>query len=1163
MKKYIFIIIVLMICATAYAGSFTQTLRFSENDLSFQTVDNYTIVNMKGKSLYQIPGAPVVPVAVCNVLVPANATVTEIKVLTQKEYTLNGEFVLFPAQEPRPLSFQGAIPFTQGNSSIYNSSAVYPEKLLDYSSTGTKSGYRIASFGVFPLRYIPKDSKLSLITDLVIEVNYTEDSEQPITEKQKMIFSHDVKGLVINPEDASRFAPSISFTDDYEIDCIIITNNTLAGNFAPIVEWHNQKGFRTEVRTTEFISSSYTGRDLAEKIRKFIIDFYNTRGLKWVILGGDNAIVPARRTRSVVGSYTGNIPCDLYYADLQWSWDGNNNSIFGEAGVDTVDFFADIYVGRWSVDNVTEINNNINKIFTYERNPDTTYLCKMLLPAAFLWSNYNHMLSQDSIANITPAGWTDRLLNQGQNDAFRFQVRDSLNNGFGFAHLVGHGDNVGVYINSSAQYHANDPATQTNSNKLVIVNSIACYPGNFEYNDCLSERMMNVPNCAVAVMMNSRYGWGTPPVIGPSEYLDMAFYDIFFTKDSTVIGSCFSSSKDYFRYLAENQQVWRWCVFELNLFGDPILPMWKNVPTSVEITYPNSIQTGGQNIQISVSRSGFPASNVWVGVYKPNEVYARGKTNASGQVSLSINPLTPGMIYFTATGANCYPKQESLLVTQGSASPFLVLRRVTPTQVSLGQTANLNIVIRNSGTAGASNTIGTLRTSSSYITMSDSTSDYGVVLPSDSAFGDSYSFYVSPNTPPGTQVPFTIILSAAQGNWNYNFNIMAGTPPIPGVLFANLDTGYCLLTVTAQGSIGYLMPDGSGSGFRYPKAAASALYYSSMLVGNSATYVVDRFYGQPATAVNSDWVVQESLNFVNPPQFGDEQLLCSFTDIGHASPKGLKVTQNSYMSADARYDDFIVLVYDYQNTSATAINGLYSGIITDFDIVTSASSSDIARSDATRRLVYMRQAANQSPTVGIKLLAPTTAANLTAVDHDLYVYPSSAMTELMKYQILNGVISQPQSNRTYDWSVALSTGPFNLNPAQVYRVAYAFVGGTSEANLFVNADSAQAWYNRLLSSIEEQEDYVNPKQKPAINFFLSPNPTSSPLRIAYNLAKTGRTTISLYDVSGQLKTKIFDGEITNTSGVVDYQLQNLSNGVYFVKLATNNTTVMKKFLLVK
>jgi len=1164
-KKYVFIIIALIISVTVYASSITKTLSFSEQDLNIQPFEDYVLVNLKGTMAYQVAGAPIVPVAIYNVLVPAGAEVTEINVISKQEYTIPGEYNLYPSQEPRPTGYQDEIKFTNPDASIYNSSQVYPEKLVGYSSTGTKSGYRIASFGVYPIRYIPKEKKLSLVTNLTIEINYEENklNAQTLTQRQQAIFSEDVKSIVMNPEDINRFAPPLNSSDDNEIDCVIITNDALSTNFQPLIEWHNKKGLRTEVKTTSTIQTAYAGRDLQEKMRNFIIDYFNTRGLKWVILGGDNSVVPCRRTRSICGGYTGNIPCDLYYADLQWSWDGNNNSIFGEAGYDTVDFFADIFVGRLPVENTTELSNIMNKVFTYEKNPDPNYLKKMLLPASFLWSGYIHIQSQDTIANISPAGWTDRVIDLGTNDGYRYLVRDSLNAGFGLAHLVGHGDDQGIYINYGPEYYYQDPATQTNINKLAIVNSIACYPGNFETNDCCAEWMMNVPNCAVAVMMCSRYGWGTPPSIGPSELLDVRFFDFFFNQDSSFIGSCFSNSKDVYRYMAENQQVWRWCVYELNLFGDPVMPMWSDSPTNIQLSLPDSVQTGPQNLQVTVTRAGFPVSNAWVGIYKPGEVFARGQTNASGQVNISINAVITGTIYFTAYGENCLPKEDSLIVIQGTAVPYLILRRINPTQVNLNQTANVTLQIRNSGTATGSNIVGALRTANNYITMSDSVSNYGTLNAGDSSYGDGYSFFVSSLTPPGTLIPFTLALTADQGNWSYNFNIQAGEALPPAMIVADHDTGYCLLSVTAQGSIGYTAPNEKiGSGFRYPKSAISALYYCSMLAGNSASYVVDRFYGQPATATNQDWRVFDSLNFVNPPVYGDEHLRCSYTDAGHTTPQGLKVIQNSYMSADPRYDDFVVLLYDYINTSSTPITGLYSGIIADFDIPPDSSNVDIANSDATRRLVYMRRAANQNPTVGIELLMPTTAANLTAVDHDRYVYPDTAMTESMKYRILNGAINQPQSNRTYDWSVAVSTGPFNLNPTQIYRVAYALVGGSSESELFANADTAQAWFNRIYGMMEEEDSRI-PQHLPFVDFSLTPNPTFQPLRISYNLLKPGKTTIGLYDISGQLKAHIFNGEITKTSGIIDYQLKSLPSGVYFVKLATGENTVMKKFLLVK
>jgi len=76
------------------------------------------------------------------------------------------------------------------------------------------------------------------------------------------------------------------------------------------------------------------------------------------------------------------IACDLYYADLDWSWDGDNDNKFGEWGEDTVDLYHDVYIGRVPVENTSQINNFINKLFRYLKTPDTTYQKRLLLPAA-------------------------------------------------------------------------------------------------------------------------------------------------------------------------------------------------------------------------------------------------------------------------------------------------------------------------------------------------------------------------------------------------------------------------------------------------------------------------------------------------------------------------------------------------------------------------------------------------------------------------------------------------------------------------------------------------------------------------------------------------------------------------------------------------------------
>lgn len=1174
MKKpiTIFAISYLLLAISLNAGVITKTLRFDQAQLIISKANGFDVPQLANFGLTSEIGKPILPEAVFYVLVPANATVTNIEVIQAKKTELPGTYIIHPAQLPKPISASNSGALVGPDQATYQSANPYPNRLVDFNYTGTKSGYRICGFAVYPLQYIPLTGKLSLYTELTLSITYEEGKVIPpeLTQSQKELFAQDIEALVINPEDLEKFAPPVRITDNPDIDYVIITGNSFVSNFQPLADWRTKKGFKTEIKSVDWITANYTGRDTQEKIRKFIIDYFTNHGLKYVLLAGDNAIVPGRRARAIVGSNTGNIPCDLYYSDLQWSWDGNNNGIFGEANYDTVDFFADVYVGRASVDNTNQITTFLNKINTYEKNPNITYLKKALFPSVMLWSSsgYHGRTCNQAIASITPAGWQDDSIIDPTNTSPMF---NAINNGYHFCHPAAHGDDVGLYTESGQPIYTTTTASaQTNSDKLLIMNSIACYPGNFEESDCLAEVLMNNANGGtVAVIMNSRYGWGTPPSIGPSELLDIRFYDFFFNYDSIEIGVAHARSKDYYAYQAQSQGVWRWCVFELNLFGDPEMPMWSDVPQTMTVTNPDTVETGARALSVTVMSGGSPVANALVCAYKSGEVFAKGRTNSSGQVSLTINAITPGTMYLTVTGKNRLPIEKTIVVIMGTSQPFITFHSLTiddagqanpNNRIDPGETVNMIVTLRNLGTLDATNVVGTLRTSSPYFILIDSVSNYGTIGQNDTTRGDVYRLAASASTPPGTNVGFTVNVVADQGNWQPSFSTQIGAPPQPGMIIADHDTGYCKLTVTCLGSIGFDEPPSEiGLGFCYPKNSTSQLFFGGLMAGNATNYVVDRFYGVPASNLNYDWRVVDSLRFTIPPLNGDEQIQGSFNDAGHSTPKGLKVYQKSFANASSSYDDFVVLVYRLVNTGSNAINGLYAGIICDFDMP-SAPDDDVAGTSSARRAAYMRNSSSQNPTVGIKLLTPTTSANLTVVDHDLYVYPSSQMTEQTKFQLLNGQISQSSSNRNYDWSVVVSAGPFNLGPGADQVVAFAILGGLSETDFLVNCDSAQSWYDNYYGISEETS------RQPEINLpgiTIHPNPFARSVKIAYELPRIGHLKILAYDATGRQVATIFDQELTMTKGATTWTPKDLPSGVYILRIETTDRSLMQKMMLLR
>ena len=1164
MKKAL---IVLVLPLLALAGTVTKTIGFDSRDLEVAKANGYDVLKLADFVTTLELGEPMMPQATFHVLVPANATVTSIKATRLQPEEISGTFLVHPVQQPVTVSATEMPEFVEPDPEVYASSTPYPAEPAAWNRTGTKAGYRLCPFVLHPLTWTPATGKLTLYRRIEVTVTYVEDdvTPTPLTRGQQDLFGYDVSGMVLNPGDLARFSPPVRETDNPDVDYAIITSTSFENQFDDLVDWRTRRGYRAEVFTTTWINSNYpSGRDQQERIRDFIIDYFNNHGLKFVLLAGDHSIVPGRRCRARVNNSDGNIPADCYYGDLQWSYDGNNNNIFGEAGYDTVDFYYDVYVGRASVDNTSQCQTFVSKVLAYEKNPTTDYLKKMCLPYVDLWSGYSGKLCNDSIAAQTPSGWTDFYIADPTSTT---PMRNAINSGYHFCHPTAHGNATGLYdMQGRTIYSTSVAGGQTNSTRPTIMNSIACISGNFEYSDCLAEALMNNSGGgAVAVMMNSREGWGTPPSMGPSEKIDNKFYDFYFRRDSLDIGVTHARSKDFYVYQAQSQGVWRWCYWDLNLFGDPNMALWKDTPGTLAADQPDTVETGAQTLEFNITSGGSAVEGALVCLHKGDEVHVTGRTNWNGQVSLQFNPLTPGMMYFTVTAKSKYPLEDTIVVVPGAPQPYISYQghfiddgnnRLDP-----GETVNLYVTVKNMGNATASNVQGVLRTASGYITMTDSTSSYGSIPDGDTARGDAYVVTASGGTPGGTRINFTVHVTSDEGSWDPTFELVVGSPPTPGAVVMDHDTGYCKLTVSCLGGIGFTEPPALdlGSGFSYPKASASQLFYSSFLLGNGASYIADRFYSQPASSgVNEDFGIVDSLRPVVPPGSGDEHFRCVMDDDGHPSSKDIQVTQHSHMCADPGYDDFIILAYDIKNNGGSAVNGLYAGIASDFDIG-SDPTTNTAFSNEAKRFSYMRQSSSANPSVGMKILDPPSFANLTAVDHARYVYPDSCVTDNQKYRILNGEISLRNSNRPYDWSVAVSAGPFDLPAGATQRVAFAYLGGNSAASFEENADSAQSWYDNNAAVFEPPE----PRPREQAGITCSPNPFTRAVNVRCQVPVAGRVKVEVFDISGRTVATLLDGDVAAGRINTEWKPGEVANGVYLVKVSLSGSTLTEKLMLLR
>ena len=425
--------------------------------------------------------------------------------------------------------------------------------------------------------------------------------------------------------------------------------------------------------------------------------------------------------------------------------------------------------------------------------------------------------------------------------------------------------------------------------------------------------------------------------------------------------------------------------------------------------------------------------------------------------------------------------------------------------------------------------------------------------------GTRADFTFAPNWltgPAGNSYDITMFTGLGGDLDNSNDTARQSTSVAARFVVMDHDTGYCKLTVSCLGSIGYDVPPSfGGRGFCYPKTSAtSTLFYASLALGTDVNWVADRYYSHPTSGgPNTDFVTTESLSAVVPPEVGDQHYHGAFNDAGHPSPKGLSVTQNSFMSADSAYDDFVVVDYAITNNGASAVNGVYAGAFFDFDLGT--DRLDLCRSDTTERFVKMWHQNSQNPTVGVKILAPGWFTNLTAVDHNIWVYPDSCVTDNQKFRFLNGTIVLRNSNRPYDWSLVASVGPFDLAPGDSQKFAVAVIGATDTTKFRVNAESAQSWYANNLGIAGPL-----PVPSPVVRITAAPNPFSRATRISFAAPTAGRLEIEAYDAAGRLVDRLAVN-VKAGPGAVNWRPRKLGAGLYFLKVMMPGRESVIKTLL--
>jgi hypothetical protein len=483
--------------------------------------------------------------------------------------------------------------------------------------------------------------------------------------------------------------PQIS---DEMLSYVIITPSNLTKTIEPLAAWKTKSGVPAKIFTVDGpngIYSNYPEGDNAAKIHDFLTSMHeNNSNLEWVLLVGDEDIIPSRRVFVNAKDPYGlddYYYSDHYYAGLNNSWDQDSDGIYGEQKGD-VNWRADLFVGRLPVNNISEAESAINKILKYETEPETGQWMKNasfwsgLLDAPNNLSAYQNY--KDNAVKVTnkvlphvpnQMTVTHRYdYNQLQGGFYSFNddtltkknIKNDFNSGQTIVSFAGQayytGDELAHYFDVAglegvpdgfgSLYSYNDGKYSTNGNKLPLMYLSTCSVNFTEPDDSNLEQLITAPDGGVIGLIGNSgksYRW-----------LNEHFWELFFN-GTYQPGKCLYKLKE--KYVMEviyfDPPYLQMTVANLvgyNLLGDPEIDIWTNTPGNLNLSSSIILDESHKLKVIVTNDSGNTVENARVCVYN-SEVYEYQVTDSDGSAVLDFDPRLTSELEVTVTAHNFLP----------------------------------------------------------------------------------------------------------------------------------------------------------------------------------------------------------------------------------------------------------------------------------------------------------------------------------------------------------------------------------------------------------------------------------------------------------------------------------------------------------------------------
>ena len=618
----------------------STVVTFTLNDYNFETVQTpngteKTLNSGTGVPI-QIASSPDLLKYFTSVIIPDDAEMTTE--VMDASYTDYIDIDIAPSKGNLLRTVDpSTVEYTYG--SAYSTDAFYPGKLSDLGDPYIVRDFRGQSLNFYPFQYNPVTKVLRVYSTLTIKVKRLSNAGVNIFNRTKQITAIDGEFGKIYDEHFINYKKSPLYTPLEEHGkMLIICYDAYMSAMQPFVNWKNTIGIPT------VLVSTATAGTTAAAIKTYITNYYNTNGLTFVLLVGDNAQIPTNQISN-----------------------GPSDNAFGY--ITGSDSYQELFVGRFSAESIAQVQTQVTRSINYELNPTTTpglfNRCIAIASDQGPGDNNEYDYQHEQVIQTKLLGFTytsnAQLFDgsQGGQDAAgnpsAANLTTQINNGAGIITYTGHGAQNAFGTTGFSNTNA---TALTNTTILPFIWSVACVNGEFDNGTCLAEAFMRAtsggqPSGAVATLMSTINQSWNPPMIGQDEMVNILTESYVNNIKRSFAGISVNGLFQMNDASADYAMTDTWTVF-----GDPSLMVRTANPLSMTVTHPATINLGATQMVVNCNVEG-----ALVALTINHQIIGTGYVSG-GSATISFNALSQiDTITVAATAFNYIPYLGDVPIT--------------------------------------------------------------------------------------------------------------------------------------------------------------------------------------------------------------------------------------------------------------------------------------------------------------------------------------------------------------------------------------------------------------------------------------------------------------------------------------------------------------------